>query len=485
MAARRPFVHVPDAAAYATFTEAGLVKVAWAICACRRGARVVVASTIEVRVDATDDASWERLPRYWLVVGPGSPPDPHAALAGPSLRGTAPWRIARTTRALPGDAAPRTQGVSRLTDHYRHATAESIWPSSFRWGVGAAGFYPRSSSATQGVPSARRDPSRPAAPAGGDVISATPEGSDGFEVLAIEPDPVRSSSRRPLRPRGRRQLAGLAGALARDGACRASRRRPRAHVDPCGVLAPAELHVLDAAAHHLMGRCSSTSEASRKPRAALGGGAANSRRDRWRGRRGRSHDDAPVPRSGQRRWAWTTRSRRAPIRAMSASRTEFLVDPRCRDRRAAPPRCGRGSRRSAPSRAASTTTSGSRTWWAATKSLGAERVHQVGGEGRRRPSHPGDAGDSRGRGRARSLPALPRRTRPGRKNRQETLGPAWRGFFILSLSVEAGVPLHQPLPQRRPPRISRLARLRRGHRAYRPGHGPAHAPRCVKKRAER
>jgi hypothetical protein len=67
---RIPFVHVADAEAFAAFDADGFVKVAWALRVSPRpeGSRV----EIEVRVDATDDGSWEKFRRYFTVIGPAS-----------------------------------------------------------------------------------------------------------------------------------------------------------------------------------------------------------------------------------------------------------------------------------------------------------------------------------------------------------------------------------------------------------------------------
>jgi len=68
---RIPFVHVADADAYARFDARGFVKVAWAIRVAPRdggGSRVEV----EVRVTATDEASWRKFRWYFAVVGPFS-----------------------------------------------------------------------------------------------------------------------------------------------------------------------------------------------------------------------------------------------------------------------------------------------------------------------------------------------------------------------------------------------------------------------------
>lgn len=67
---RIPFLHVADVDAFAAFNDPGYIKVAWAV-------RVTPASVgshiaVEVRVAATDVASWTRFRRYFAFVGPFS-----------------------------------------------------------------------------------------------------------------------------------------------------------------------------------------------------------------------------------------------------------------------------------------------------------------------------------------------------------------------------------------------------------------------------
>jgi hypothetical protein len=66
-----PFVHLPDAEAFARFAELGYVKVAWSVrlepCG-ERDTRLV----LELRVDATDEAAWRRFRRYFCFIGPAS-----------------------------------------------------------------------------------------------------------------------------------------------------------------------------------------------------------------------------------------------------------------------------------------------------------------------------------------------------------------------------------------------------------------------------
>jgi hypothetical protein len=96
---RIPFVHVADADAYARFDARGFVKVAWAIRVSPRGgggSRVEV----EVRVTATDEASWRKFRWYFAVVGPFSRFIRRALLSGLRRRlsacgGTPAWPPAR------------------------------------------------------------------------------------------------------------------------------------------------------------------------------------------------------------------------------------------------------------------------------------------------------------------------------------------------------------------------------------------------------
>jgi hypothetical protein len=68
---RIPFVHVPDADAFAAFATPDFIKVAWAL----RVAPVESRGThveLEVRVAATSDDALRRFRRYFRVIGPGS-----------------------------------------------------------------------------------------------------------------------------------------------------------------------------------------------------------------------------------------------------------------------------------------------------------------------------------------------------------------------------------------------------------------------------
>lgn len=181
-----PFVHVDGAHGYAAFGEEGWVKVAWALRVRPLGehdSRV----EIEVRVDATDDASWKRFERYWLVIGPGSHLVRRTLFAALAREHGTP-ESKEPERPLPGDALlPDATGT--LTHGITiDAPPERIWPWLLQMGGGRAGFYSLDALDNASRPSARELHPELQSLEVGQVIPATPDGADGFEVLAIEPE---------------------------------------------------------------------------------------------------------------------------------------------------------------------------------------------------------------------------------------------------------------------------------------------------------
>jgi len=69
---RIPFVHVAGAKDYAEFTDAGFVKVAWAVRVMPLEALDRCHVTFEVRVRATDESSWRKFRLYFSLIGPFS-----------------------------------------------------------------------------------------------------------------------------------------------------------------------------------------------------------------------------------------------------------------------------------------------------------------------------------------------------------------------------------------------------------------------------
>jgi len=179
-----PFRHVADAAAFAAFSDPGWVKVAWAIRVVPRGQRDTRVE-LEVRVDATDDESWRKFRRYFLLIGPGSHFIRRTLLASLATELGVPEAV-ENDRSLPGDelladaAAQLTHGITI------EATPEAIWPWLVQMGVGRAGFY-----SLDMLDNARRRSAREIHPelqtlVAGQVLPAAPDSPEGFEVLRVD-----------------------------------------------------------------------------------------------------------------------------------------------------------------------------------------------------------------------------------------------------------------------------------------------------------
>ena len=179
-----PFTHVDGAAAFAAFDTTGWIKVAWAIRVTPRGdagARVEV----EVRVAATDDASWKRFERYFRIIGPGSR-FIRASLLASIARDLGVPDANENLRALPGDEllpdapAQITHGITI------NAPPDRIWPWLVQMGCHRGGFYAVDLLDNGGAPSARDIHPELQSIEVGDVLPAAPGSPNGFEVLRID-----------------------------------------------------------------------------------------------------------------------------------------------------------------------------------------------------------------------------------------------------------------------------------------------------------
>jgi len=180
-----PFAHVaPDA--YAAFAEPDFVKVAWAISVSPLGAegsRV----TIEVRVDATTDAAWRKFRRYFRVIGIGSHFIRRSLLAELAREhGRPAWRD--DERPIAGDSLLPDARYATTHAITIAATPEAIWPWLVQLGCHRAGFYSYDVLDNGGERSAREVHPELQRLEVGQVLPATPKGTDGFEVLAIDPN---------------------------------------------------------------------------------------------------------------------------------------------------------------------------------------------------------------------------------------------------------------------------------------------------------
>ncbi|MGZ3451167.1 MAG: hypothetical protein ACXVEF_16295 [Polyangiales bacterium] len=181
-----PFEHVANAYAFERFADPGFVKVAWAMRVLPHGDRDARVE-IEVRVDATDDASWQKFRAYFRLIGPGSRFIRRTLLSSLARELGSP-ESKESARALPGDellSDARGQLDHAITIHAR---PDVIWPWLVQMGCDRAGFYSIDLLDNGGHASARELHPELQDVRVGQVLPATPGSQEGFEVLAIEPN---------------------------------------------------------------------------------------------------------------------------------------------------------------------------------------------------------------------------------------------------------------------------------------------------------
>jgi hypothetical protein len=181
-----PFVHVPDASAFAAFSEKGYVKVAWALRVVAENERTSRVE-FELRVAATDDRAWRRFSRYFRLIGPGSHFIRRVLLAQLERDLGSPESV-QNEGALPGDEL-----LPDATGHFTHsvvidASPERVWPWLVQMGCQRGGFYSIDLLDNGGVPSAREIRLELQQLRVGDTIPSTPEGDGHFEVLRLQPN---------------------------------------------------------------------------------------------------------------------------------------------------------------------------------------------------------------------------------------------------------------------------------------------------------
>ncbi len=179
-----PFVHSADAAAFAAFALPDYAKVAWAIRVEPRGEQDCRLE-VEVRVDTTDEAAWQKFRRYFRFIGIGSRFIRHSLLRTLEQQFGAP-AAQEDRRPLPGDELLPDATVHDSRGITIAAPPEAIWPWLVQMGGGRAGFYSLDAFDNGGQPSARELHPEWLGTALGDILPATPESEDGFEVLRCE-----------------------------------------------------------------------------------------------------------------------------------------------------------------------------------------------------------------------------------------------------------------------------------------------------------
>jgi hypothetical protein len=181
-----PFVHVVDAAAFTAFRDPGFVKVAWAIQLQPLGFEATRAA-VEVRVDATDEASWKKFRRYFRIIGPGSHFIRRSLLSRLAREHGTPTSKENVRRLAGDDLLP--DATEQVTQSITIAAKpQDVWPWLMQMGCRRAGFYSIDAFDNGGRRSAREIHPELQNLLVGEVIAATPEDDEGFEVLRIEPN---------------------------------------------------------------------------------------------------------------------------------------------------------------------------------------------------------------------------------------------------------------------------------------------------------
>jgi hypothetical protein len=179
-----PFVHLANAREFAEFSDSGFVKVAWAVRTLPWGEHNCRVE-FEVRVDATDDDSWQKFKLYFRLIGPGSHFIRRTVLASLARElGTAEAK--ENEHPLVGDELLPDASVQMTHGITIAAPPEKIWPWLVQMGCRRAGFYAIDALDNGFVRSAREIHPELQELHVGQVLPAEPESDEGFEVLTID-----------------------------------------------------------------------------------------------------------------------------------------------------------------------------------------------------------------------------------------------------------------------------------------------------------
>jgi len=179
-----PFVHVTSIDEFNRFDTPDYIKVAWSV---RVNPRSELRCEVEfeLRVAATDEAAWAKFRRYFAVIGPASHFIRRTVLSSlvdelGSAENDENQRALVGDELLPNAAAQETEGITI------RAKPERIWPWLLQMGCQRAGFYAIDALDNAGAPSARELHPELLKLELGQVIPATPDGKEGFEVLKLD-----------------------------------------------------------------------------------------------------------------------------------------------------------------------------------------------------------------------------------------------------------------------------------------------------------
>ena len=183
-------LHIPFAAVtpedFSAFDKPGWGKLAWAISVepCGSGSTV----SLELRTTATDERSWEKLSRYYRVIGIGSKLIRNAAMRHLEAELGKMKTPDRDNIPLPGDSIIPDAGHS-VTHHIDiEAPAQMVWRYLMQLGCDRAGWYSIDLLDNGGIPGKDYVVDDWNDRSVGDHLSATPAQDSFFEVYAVERD---------------------------------------------------------------------------------------------------------------------------------------------------------------------------------------------------------------------------------------------------------------------------------------------------------
>lgn len=168
---------------FAAFRRPGFGKLAWSLRVDpREGGGSWI--TMDLRVGATDERSWARFKRYWLLIGPFSHLMRRLLLRSFARELGRPQKDAK--RALPGDDLLPSARATRTDATTIEAPLEKVWPWLVQMGCRRAGWYSHDRLDNGGVRSADRIIPELQRIRPGDLLPATREDPGGFAVLRVE-----------------------------------------------------------------------------------------------------------------------------------------------------------------------------------------------------------------------------------------------------------------------------------------------------------
>lgn len=171
---------------FCDFTEPGWGKLAWSISVEPFGEGSTV--SLELRTTATDEESWEKLNRYYHIIGIGSRLIRSSGIAYLEAQMGKMKQPDEDDIALPGD--DRLPNAHYFLNHsiYIEAPPGIVWRYLMQLGCDRAGWYSIDALDHDGVPSVDHPVAGWATRSPGELVAVTPDKNSFYEVYAVDPE---------------------------------------------------------------------------------------------------------------------------------------------------------------------------------------------------------------------------------------------------------------------------------------------------------